>query len=374
MRRLYQVPLWGGAYFLITVLLGVAAAYRPNNLLIWAFAAMLAGVLVSGIISGGMLVRLQVVRAEPRPGRVGEPMSLRYAVRSRTRWWPLFDLSIEEAPVQGARGWSSAGRAAPAWLMHAPPRETAHVEGVFVPIRRGRFHFEAIQCASGFPFGLLRKIVVLKQRSEVMILPAVKSLKPGLLRRLAPRGLGGVRTTARPGPGEDFLGVREYRPGDSPRQIAWRRRAGLDELATIERSTEAPPRLRVVLDLSRPTAQLRVEPGADALERARALEEDAITLAASLLAAAEREGYEYALDVSGVDEPRTLLRRGHWHLQRLMAMLASIDLDAERSSRRRSERDERASLVIVHVDRVDLSEDRPGAIHLAATRLGDLSA
>lgn len=374
MRRHYHVPLWGAGYFAVTALLGVAAAYRPNNLLVWAFAAMLAGVLVSGVISGGMLARLRVSRLEPRPGRVGEPMALRYVVRNGSRWWPLFDLSVEEGAVAGAHGWSGAGRVAPAWLLHTGPRESAHVEGVFVPSRRGRFRFEVIHAASGFPFGLLRKQVVVRQTSDVLVLPAVRGLKPGVLRHLAPRGLGGVRTTDRAGPGEDFLGVREYRPGDSPRQIAWRRRAGLDELTTIERSTQAPPRLRVVLDLERPTAQLRIDPGPDAAVRARALEEDAITLAASLLAAADREGYEYALEINGSELPHTLLRRGHWHLQRLMVMLASIDLDAPRAPRRHGDRDERAALVVVHVDRVDLAADRPGAVHLAATRLKDLCA
>lgn len=374
MRRIYQLPWAGAGYFVITILLGVAAAYRPNNLLVWTFAAMLAGVIVSGVISGGMLVRLRVTRLDPRPGRVGEPLTIRYAIRNLARWWPLFDLTVVEAAVPGAHGWSSAGRMAPAWLLHAGPGETAHVEGVIVPTRRGRFRFEAMHATSAFPFGLLRKIVVFRQPNEVLVLPAIRALKPGVLRLLAPRGMGGVRTSSRAGPGEDFLGVREYRPGDSPRQIAWRRRAGLDELATIERSTQAPPRLRVLLDLSRPTAQLRVEPGADAATRARALEENAITLAASLLAAADRDGYEYALDVIGLDAPRTLLRRGHWHLQRLMVLLASIDLDEARALRARAERDERAALVVIHVDRVDAGDDRPGALHLAATRLEDLCA
>lgn len=374
MRRLYHVPLAGASYFVVTILLGVAAAYRPNNLLVWAFSAMLAGVIVSGVISGGMLVRLRLTRLEPRPGRVGEPMALRYAVRNRARWWPLFDLSIEEAPVAGAHGWNASGRIAPAWILHAGPDEVAHVEGTFMPMRRGRFHFETIQAASSFPFGLLRKIVVFRQPSDVLVLPAIRSLKPGVLRMLAPRGMGGVRTSTAAGPGVDFLGVREYRPGDSPRQIAWRRRAGLEDLVTIERSTQAPPRVRVVLDLVRPTKQLRVDAGPEAFARARALEEDAITLTASLLAAADREGYEYALEVNGTGQPATLLRRGHWHLQRLMIMLASIDLDAARVEQRRSDRDERTALVMIHVDRVDLAHDRPGALHLAATRLGDLIA
>jgi len=371
-RRLYHVPLGGAAYFIITILLGVASAYRPNNLLVWTFAALLAGVIVSGVISGGMLVRLLVTRLDPRPGRVGEPMSIRYVVRHRARWWPLFDLTISETPAAGSAGWQHAGRMAPAWLLHAGPGETAHVEGMFVPSKRGRFRLETIHASSSFPFGLLKKIVVFRQPMDVLVLPRLVPLRHELLRSLAPHGIGGVRTSRDPGPGEDFLGVREYRPGDSPRQIAWRRRAGLDDLATIERSTQSPPRLRVVLDLSRPTTALRLS--ADAPQSPRDLEEDAITLAASLLAAADREGYEYALEVLGAESPKAPLRRGHWHLQRLMAVLARIDLDAPRISPLRTEREDRAATVIIHVDRVELAADRPNAIHLAATRLRDLAA
>lgn len=371
-RRLYHVPLGGAAYIVITILLGVASAYRPNNLLVWTFAAMLAGVIVSGVISGGMLVRLALARLDPRPGRVGEPMAIRYLVRHRARWWPLFDLSIEEAKVDAPNGWSRAGKASPAWLLHAGPGESAHVEGVFMPSRRGRWRFESIQATSSFPFGLLRKVVVFRQPAEFLVFPRVRTLRPGVLRSLAPHGIGGVRTSREAGPGEDFLGVREYRPGDSPRQIAWRRRAGLDELATIERSTPSPPRLRVVLDLARPTSELRVS--ASAKHSGRDLEEDAITLAASLLVAADRDGFEYALDVIGPAAPRTPLRRGHWHLQRLMAILAGVDLDASRGAHSRAEREERAATVVIHVDRVDLSADRPDAIHFSATRLEDLVA
>ncbi|MBM4112245.1 MAG: DUF58 domain-containing protein [Phycisphaerae bacterium] len=371
-RRLYHVPLGGAAFIVVTILLGVASAYRPNNLLVWTFAAMLAGVLVSGVISGGMLVRLAVTRLDPRPGRVGEPLAIRYLVRHRARWWPLFDLSIEEAPLASAGGWSNAGKCSPAWLLHAGPGESAHVEGVFMPSRRGRFRFESIRAASSFPFGLLRKVVVFRQPMEFLVFPRVRALRAGVLRSLAPHGIGGVRTSRDAGPGEDFLGVREYRPGDSPRQIAWRRRAGLDDLATIERSTPSPPRLRVVLDLSRPTSALRVADGA--ARSGRDLEEDAITLAASLLLAAEREGYEHSLELLGFEAPRPPLRRGHWHLQRLMAVLAGVDLDRPRTTIPRADREERAATVFVHVDRVELTADRPDAIHLSATRLEDLVA
>lgn len=46
MRRRYHLHPPGLLYLLLVVVLGIAAANRPGNLLVWVFAAMLAGVLV----------------------------------------------------------------------------------------------------------------------------------------------------------------------------------------------------------------------------------------------------------------------------------------------------------------------------------------
>lgn len=371
-RYLYHVQWAGVAYFLLTVLLGVAAAYRPNNLLVWSFTALLAGVIVSGVVSGWMLMSLRVARLEPRDARVDQPLVIRYAVRNRARFWPLFDVQLGEAKADDRLGWQHHAGLAAAWLLHAGPGEHVHAEAVLLPRRRGRCVLEAVEATSGFPFGLLRKTLILAQRAEVLVFPRMLELRRDLLRDVVPRGAGGVRTSSRPGPGEDFLGVREYRPGDSLRQVAWKRRAGLDELVTIERSTPSPPRLRVVLDLTRPTASLRVS--GDPAEEGRALEESAISIAASVAALAEQEGFEFAIDVEGFDCPRTPLRRGWWHLQKVLAVLASLDLDAPRTPASRPDRDERCAALIIHPDRVDTVVDRPGAIHLPATRLAEVLA
>ena len=50
----------------------------------------------------------------------------------------------------------------------------------------------------------------------------------------------------RPGAGDDYYGLREFRRGDSLRQVAWKRTAFLDQLVCIERTGPAPEsRIRV---------------------------------------------------------------------------------------------------------------------------------
>jgi uncharacterized protein (DUF58 family) len=256
--------------------------------------------------------------------------------------------------------------------MQVGPGETVHGETVLFPLRRGRFRFDRFRVSTTFPFGFLRKSVRFDQRSEVLVYPRVLPLRADLVPSLTRGGLGGARLSTTAGPGEDYFGVREYRPGDSVRQIAWKRVASGQGVVSIERSRTSPPRLRVVLNLATPTKELRVSEGnRPVAEIARDLEEDAIALAASLIVQAENDGFEVGLTILGLDAPKAPVRRGHWHVERILATLADLDLDAPRAGPGRlveGDRD-RASLAVVHVDRAAPAIAPSGAWHLVATRL-----
>ncbi|MFO0827386.1 MAG: DUF58 domain-containing protein [Phycisphaerales bacterium] len=379
MRRRYHLHLPGLLYVALTVLVGIAAANRPNNLLVWVFGAMLAGVLISGLVSGGMLMGVRAVRLDPRRGAVGEPLIVRYAITNRGRVWPVFSLQLEELSDGGAKGPATRGRpTAPrrtgsGWVLHVGPGETTHGEIVYFPQRRGRIVFERFRIWTTFPFGLIRKSVTFTQRTETLVYPRVLRLRDDLIGSLVRGGIGGFRLSTTPGPGEDYFGVREYRPGDSVRQIAWKRVASGLGLVSIERSRTSPPRLRVVLNVRTPTDQLRL---AKSELSGRDVEENAISLAASLIAVAESNGYEVGLTVLGLDAPRAPLRRGRWHVEKLMAALAAIDLDAPRAENAgfaEADRD-RATVVVVHVDRAAPSVAPTGAWHLVASNLDTLLA
>ncbi len=70
MRRRYHVHPPGLLYLVLVVVVAIAAANRPSNLLIWVFAAMLSGVLLSGILSGQPLMGVHAERSVPRTGRI----------------------------------------------------------------------------------------------------------------------------------------------------------------------------------------------------------------------------------------------------------------------------------------------------------------
>ena len=363
MRRRYHIHPPGLLYLVVVVLVGLAAANRPSNLLVWVFAAMLSGVLLSGVLSGQPLMKLRAVRTMPRTGRVGEPVIVRYTVINESSLWPLFALFVREiTKLPGSR----------AFVQHVGPGEQVIAETAYWPGRRGPMRLERFRIETVFPFGLVMKSVRFDDASECLVLPRVERLRAGVLVSLASGTVAGPSTSTRSGPGSDFLGIREYRPGDGLRHIAWRRSASAGTLAVIERSIDAPPRIRVALDLRRATDALRVDPAGRA---ARDLEEDAIVLAASILSHAQRDGYETRLCVLGLPSPAMPMRRGHWHLQKELAVLAALDLDASRdaSAVLPAER-ERATTLVIHVDRADMRLVADGAVHIGATQLGALIA
>ena len=386
--RRYHVGLPAALYVGLAVLVGIAAANRPNNLLVWIFGLLIALVLASGLLSGVVLMRVRITRLDPRHGRVGEPLVVRYAVTNAARFLPLFSLHLEEVAGEGPEDASRHLRpVAPwkgdAWIMHVGPRETVHGEAVMWPTRRGRIRFGAVRGWSSFPLGLLRKSVTLRQEHFTLIYPRLLPLRADLLRSITPGGPGGLRLSRRSGSGEDYFGMREYKPGDSVRQIAWRRTAVLDQPITIERTRPSPPRVRVVLNLQRPTDQLRFPEGEAA--SGRDLEETAIAIAASLIQLAERHGFEVGLTVLGLPDRPSPLRRGHWHVQKLLGSLAGLDLDQPRSSTPPpgAADAERAGMVVVSPDRADptigasdagpaMRLDAEGVLHLTARQVDSL--
>ncbi len=57
-------------------------------------------------------------------------------------------------------------------------------------------------------------------------------------------------TAARPGSGDELLDLRDYRPGDPPKMIAWKPSARRDRLITKEYENDVPVRCVLFLDTS----------------------------------------------------------------------------------------------------------------------------
>lgn len=359
-------------YCLIAILIAVVAMNTGQNLLFWVFGVMAAAIVVSGIVSGATMMGLAVRRLPSGRAVAGEPLVIRYAVTNRSRVLPAFGVEFAEEPHAAPSAWSRLATASPAWLMHAGPRETLHAEGVLHPHRRGTAVLDRVRMSSAFPFGLLRKSISVSRPQQVLILPRTHPLRPGVLRDLAPRGAAGSRMSRRAGSGDDFFGLRDHRPGDGLRQIAWKRTANRDQLLVIERTRPDPPRIRVAVNLTVATADLGVQD--DEPVNAADLEEAAISLAASIILAADQEGFEVGLSILGLPGASLPVRQTGRHRDRLLSELARIDLDLPRTGQVElpSMEREAAGLVVVHPARIDPGIVPSGARHFSARQFDRL--
>ena len=373
MIRRYHLHTPGLVYGAMTILVGLAAANRQNNLLFWILGVMLSALLMSMLLSGMMMRSLRVRRLVAGHGLVGEPLAVRYWVTNRSRFLPAFALHIEERPVEGRGGWSRLMRPARASVMHLGPRETVHGEAVFWPTQRGELRFDRLRIWTTFPFGIIRRSKTISQPQHTLIYPLLYELRREVLRSVSPQGLAGSRVSRHTGAGDDYYGMRDFRPGDTLRHIAWKRSACLDELVCLERTSPTPLRLRVIVNLTTPTRELRVDTQRESYSP-RQLEERAIRLAASILHAADLAGFEIGLSLPGTNQPALLTRRGHWHRARVMSAMAAIDLDAPRedSGPLPTSHGERAAQIVVHPDRVEPSIGREDALHLSARQMDRL--
>ncbi len=318
-RRRYHWHPAGLLFLGMTVLVGAAAARRGDNLLIFVFTTLLAWIVVSWLISAAMLMAVEVTRMSPARLRVGEAGLLRYRVRARVRFVPLFALSLEEVLGIGA------ATQKPARVTHCGGGEVVVASSKFTPERRQRLTLGRFRCVTAFPFGVVRKSLEIVQDDSILVHPRIEPLDHAAFLGLA--GIDGplARRRTAGSTGEELHGLREFRSGDSMRMVAWKRSASSEGLLVIERASVAARRLHLRVEL------LRDGPHAD--ERAEA----ALSFAASVLAHAEAHAWAYSLELADADAGGTPMRSGRSHLTRCLdeLALAEVPTDSSDSTRTR---------------------------------------
>lgn len=108
---------------------------------------------------------------------------------------------------------------------------------------RGPARLGEVVLRSSWPFGLVEHRVVVDRPARLLVYPRPLP-RSGAARR---RRRHGLAEAPRPGGGGDFLGLRRYRDGDSPRAIHWPATARLGRPMVVERAQEAERAVRVVL-------------------------------------------------------------------------------------------------------------------------------
>jgi len=151
--------------------------------------------------------------ADPRPTLAGFSRYLRQ--RSRGNGFRIL-LTFPPALNQ---------RAAVVRTASLPPlsaRGEAETRVEIVPLRRGPLRFEGVTVARPYPFGLFRAFARVPLPDTVLILPKRYPLPDITLPGTRSYQRGGVALATAIGESEEFVSLRDYRPGDPRRHIHWR--------------------------------------------------------------------------------------------------------------------------------------------------------
>lgn len=184
--------------------------------------------------------------------------------------------------------------------------------------RRGLHTFPPVRLATRAPFGFFQqKKQVATPQTTLLVYPEIRPLNRLSLFEQRPSA---QLSRQRVGLGNEVMGVRPYRMGDSPRHIHWRSVARTGNLVSKEFVDETQPGLAIVLDQT---------PLANRLWEERYLDnkhnpfETAVKIAASLGDYALERGYP--LHLIGENAPRGALAA-----DMLWQYLARIEPNAER--------------------------------------------
>jgi uncharacterized protein (DUF58 family) len=309
--RRYHFHSPGVAYAVTTMVLVLGAINGQNNLLFWLFGLGVGGLIVSGLVSGGSMMRLQIERLTPEPSAVGEELIIRYRVTNRSRIFPAFGLIVEElsSARRGSLKATWAGRlwAPVAFAPYVPAAGSVVVEARVGALKRGPVSLGPLRVWTTFPFGLTKKSKAFHQETEVLVRPRPAPLRAGLVQGVSGKGEQGAMLR-RSRVGEEFYSLREYAPGDSMRSVAWRSTARLGYAVVREMAVRPSRHLWIMADLS--GDERRVE--------------RVLSVAAALCARAVEEGLEPGLALAGgrILEPA---RAGRRHVLYLMDAMARLD-------------------------------------------------
>jgi uncharacterized protein (DUF58 family) len=213
--------------------------------MLFVLAALFLGALLAGILLPiGALRGVEAELIAPAEATQGEPalVELRIVNRGRGVRWSLLatDEHLERASV---------------FLPTLRPRGHVELDTLRIPARRGDVETEGVELRSSAPFGVAERRRRVTVQARTLVLPRVFPLGDLAFIEPAPTHEAGIHAAPRPGQGPDYLGVREYRPGDPMRHVHWALTARHGQIMVREFEEERTRRLLVVVDTERDEGQ-----------------------------------------------------------------------------------------------------------------------
>ena len=220
-----RITNFGLGYILMCLVVAIAATNTGNNNLYIVLAAMLAAMVVSGIISRrnvrGVFCEIEAIDEVTAT----RPALLRLRLENRMK-----------SETAQAIFFLHEGLPGPLWIdpLKAGEKREVVIEGLFP--RRGVVQRADAGLLSRFPLGLFRKYRRAGLAREIVVYPLPER---GPVAEVPPEEVAGGRAHARRrGGGTDVRTLRDFVPGDDPRDLHWKQSARMRRWIVREREAE----------------------------------------------------------------------------------------------------------------------------------------
>jgi uncharacterized protein (DUF58 family) len=193
-----------------------------------------------------------------------------------------------------------------------PPGASVQVSVPVTPLRRGALRFGVTHLLRSDPLGLLNAIQSHPAPGELVVLPHRYPVPPIALPGARRLQRGGVKLAAAVGESEEFVQLRDYRPGDALRHIHWRSFARMGKPVVKEYEDEYFTRYALALDTFGPRVS-------------QTSFEAAVSVAASLVATLDQQ--DALLDLMFVEDRTYVFTagRGLGEAAELLRVLAAVE-------------------------------------------------
>lgn len=269
----YRLTRDGIIYLAAVFVLVLAAVNTGNNLLFLILACLLAGILVSGVLSRVVLTGIELKFELPEHIFAEQPVLAEIELRNAKQMWPSFSLRVV-----------GESKKAPAEILTRPvffpylPRSSATRQKVELRFpRRGVYRQDAFGIRTRFPFGFFEKTRRVESQIEITVYPRIEPTDQ--FYEVLPLLSGEMASYFR-GRGHELHSLREYLPTDSARFVDWKVTAKAGRMMVREFAREDERRVMLVLDPC--VGPPRSEPGGRAAAEHAERFERAVSLAACI--------------------------------------------------------------------------------------------
>jgi uncharacterized protein (DUF58 family) len=270
----YKVTREGVIYIAGVFVIILAALNTGNNLLFMILASMLAGILISGVMSRICLSGVELKLDLPDHIFAEQPVLAAVRLENQKQTLPSFSLRVVGREAKGATTGAAQILTKPVYFPYLPRQGAARQQVELVFPRRGVYRQDAFGLSTKFPFGFLEKVRQVDSGLEIVVYPRVAPTEE--FYEILPLLSGEIESFYR-GRGHDLYSIRDYVYSDSARYVDWKASAKTSALKVREFTREDERRVMLVFDPFLPA------PGAGASDAAlREKFELGVTLCACL--------------------------------------------------------------------------------------------